>query len=843
MDTVGSHPERIRNLNFAFVVLLRALRKAAPVLASFSYAVSGDSAEDLRTAALVRRLLESHLMSSCSQVFDSFDETLMFQNRTSEVKKAFKSAFISISKTLDCIRCQKCRLHGKMQLTGIGLALKILLLSDDVIKNTPVHRIARREEIVALFNTVFKFSHAINSVDFLTELHLSQENPPIQAFPSASESGSPEGAVTQQEIQPVLDRSTEDLARAIESIARAYFAGALKGSEEKALLDIAVSRGNSQARDVLFALSRGYGATDPTRFASHALRMVFAASPGESIVEAQDSTVRKIIVVVGSGLAGSSAALTLLDAIGSRLDAPHVLFLEKQNFLGGNSVYASSGMNAVDEKARRLGDSFEAFAQDMAKSSGKGDAFAFDPMVAALTGDSEDALHWVRERVGVDFSQLGKLGGHSFARTHRPERGQAGAELVFAIHKLLKGFADAGRLTIAKGERLLGMRREPQTGLLEVKTDKQTLADVSAVILATGGFAANKSLLPGALRPFGTTNGPFTTGDAVYALRELGAEFRDMDKVQLHPTAFSSDDKSAQQPLCAEILRGVGGILLNSKCQRFADELGTRAYVSNRMVASKEKDFVLLLSAEQAKQAEHFRSTYLKRGLLVEVDSTADVARFAGCDESVLRTTLNEYAKNGREGLDGFGKKSFPSAETLVSTRVYYAGRVQPAVHYCMGGVATDAWGRVLASQSRTLPRVYAAGEVSGGLHGENRLGGNGMTEGLVFGRRAARAVLKDILGLDAPMAKPLGMGDLTHAKKPSGKLQLTVGELAKHRTPGDCWVAIRGKVYDFSSFLNEHPGGSKAILDVAGKDGTELYEEIHTAAFLEDFTPIGELV
>ena len=564
------------------------------------------------------------------------------------------------------------------------------------------------------------------------------------------------------------------------------------------------------------------------------------------------------MVVVGSGLAGSSAVLTLLDSS----DQTKVILIEKQHFLGGNSVYASSGMNAVDEEARSLGDSVELFAADMARSSGRGSEFASNPLVVTLTKEAEEALLWVRTRVQQPFSSLGKLGGHSKARTHRPDQGMAGAELVYGIHKLFKPYVESGRLEILKGTRVLDIGMDPTQS--EVKTvhvvnsssGERIIANVAAIIFATGGFSANRTLLPDRLRRFGTTNGAFTTGDAVEILTKKGAAFVDMDKVQLHPTAFSavighSEDSSSndnpqqQQPLCAEILRGVGGILLDAQGLRFCDELGTRAYVSGKMLEryDQEKDFVLLLTDEQAQKAQHFVSVYEKRNLLRAFKSIEDVERGMNFPAGSLRTTLREYASVSSSAKDSFGKTSFPSATSFLSARTYYAGRVQPAVHYCMGGVAIDNHGRVLSrATSRPITGVYAAGEVTGGVHGDNRLGGNGMTEGVVFGRKTALSVLTDRLGgATQPRQAPKAQG--ARDKSSSSRRMIPPQELARHASRDDCWVAIHGKVYDFTSFLEEHPGGAQSILDVAGKDGTELFDEIHTVGFLDDFTPVGLMV
>ncbi|KAJ1475357.1 endoplasmic reticulum oxidoreductin 1, partial [Baffinella frigidus] len=140
--------------------------QAGPYLYNYPF-VLGDSEEDARTQLLVRRLLDSHIMTSCKGVFEAFDESLMFKDGSSasegvSVQKTFKGVFQNISAVMDCISCQKCKLHGKVQLLGLGTALKILLLPEQLILPS-----LDRSEIVALFNTLAKFSRAIRAAPVL----------------------------------------------------------------------------------------------------------------------------------------------------------------------------------------------------------------------------------------------------------------------------------------------------------------------------------------------------------------------------------------------------------------------------------------------------------------------------------------------------------------------------------------------------------------------------------------------------------------------------------------------------------------------------------------------------
>ena len=178
----SSHPERLMNVHFAFVVLLRALVKAKPVLYDFEYvnavepknlepdeAVSAQlpSQSKERTSMLMRRLLDSDILDSCSDVFSAFDESLLFSEGDSPstsvaLKTSFKGVFQNVSSLLDCVTCQKCKLHGKVALMGMGTALKILLALI-----FPISVGTHSNQVVALVNSIGKFSSSISAIDKL----------------------------------------------------------------------------------------------------------------------------------------------------------------------------------------------------------------------------------------------------------------------------------------------------------------------------------------------------------------------------------------------------------------------------------------------------------------------------------------------------------------------------------------------------------------------------------------------------------------------------------------------------------------------------------------------------
>ena len=852
MDLFGKHPDRLKNLHFSFVVLLRALRKATPALSHMDVSIGQDREEDLRTQALMRRLLDSHILSSCRDVFGAFDEKSLFRDVQStlnsdvgkidqldpndlapvSLKSQFKDIFLNISEVMDCISCQKCKLHGKLQLLGLGTALKVLLLPEDLLASS-----LNQQEVVALVNTIAKFSHAIRSVPDLLNAARQEALKGESDFVVDSDATRDGGA---QSGQSALEAAIAATASHVKS-------GVLSSESETKILD-ALMENDSKVS----ILAKYYAESMPLRFVEHALRALGLPPLATSAVDEPVD-----LVVVGGGLAGLTASLTVLDRGG------RVTLVEKEAFVGGNSQWASSGINGVIKTARDENpDSVGAYRDDCEKSSyGNGNgADGLDPEtiehIPTLTSKAGETIEWLRQRAGADLSLLSRLGGHSHARTYRPNEGMAGSSLVFALKAKCEEYMDSGRFNVVKKARVTRVSTDGDGQIVGVQW---TPADGSNgggevkalnVLLATGGYSNDKhgsgallNMYAPHLTKFATTNTKGTTGDGHKLAFSLGAGAVDMERVQVHPTGFINpeDENADTKTLAAELLRGAGGILLTRSGVRFANELGTRDYVSSRMQEEDEEklDFVLLLNEKAANEANKHVPLYLKKKLLNKFDSLAELTEWMSSrgDVSVetLKNTLVTYNQDAERGRDIFNKTFFANAPFDLDGP-YYAGRVTPVVHYTMGGVKVDDSGRVVRADGSRINGLYAAGEIIGGVHGKNRLGGNALTECAVFGRLVGQDVEIEATKAAAPSATTK-----TDAPPRQTKNQdINAAELAKHNTMTDCWVALYGKVYDFTDFLEDHPAGADAILRYSGADGTDIFESVHSRNMLDEFEPIG---
>ncbi|KRX61807.1 Cleavage and polyadenylation specificity factor subunit 2 [Trichinella sp. T9] len=468
------------------------------------------------------------------------------------------------------------------------------------------------------------------------------------------------------------------------------------------------------------------------------------------------------VIVVGSGLAGLSAALAAFNQ-GSR-----VTILEGEPNIGGNSAKATSGINGCNTSTQRVNgvqDDAKLFFSDTMKA---GHGINDMQLVDLLTKSSADAIDRLTE-IGVDLSDLVILGGHSVRRTHRipAKNGKpvpVGFHIVRTVHQHLLNKANSvgddrlivmtnvravSLITDADGSVVVGLRFEHA----DTKETGQLYAD--SIVLATGGYSndhTSDSLLEEFAKSkidYPTTNGPFAVGSGVKMARLIGAKLIDMDKVQVHPTGFVDPEQpdAGTKFLAAEALRGSGALLLDHSGQRFANELGPRDYLTGRIESqckqSKDvgrKTAYMLLNDEAVDLfgRPSFEFYWKKKNFFTKADNVEQLAKLLNVEAELVNATLKQYAEAADGARDDpFGKTVFPVI--FDPGRPIYVARITPVIHYTMGGLKIDIHSQVLREDGSKISGLYAAGEVSGGVHGANRLGGNSLLECAVFGAIAGK--------------------------------------------------------------------------------------------------------
>lgn len=445
--------------------------------------------------------------------------------------------------------------------------------------------------------------------------------------------------------------------------------------------------------------------------------MTFAATYGAENITTD-------VVVVGGGGAGLSAA------IAAREKGAEVVLVEKMLMLGGNTNYATAGINAANTKLqKKLGieDNAELFYKDTMKG---GKNVNNPELVKKLTADSANIIDWLTER-GADLSEVVFTGGQSAKRTHRPTGGQAVGPVI--VDALAETAEKDGIDVRTESEVTKLIKTGDKVTDVEVKHKGETYnITAKAVVMATGGFGANAKMVAEykpSLEGFGSTNSPAITGDGIKMVKAVGGDLVDMTEIQTHPTVVHK--KTA---MITEAVRGEGAILVNREGKRFVSELETRDVVSKAELEQTGKSAFLVFDQEVREKLGAING-YVRKGFTVEGATVEELAGKIGVDPKGLVETMAKYNGYVKAGEDkDFGKTALP--RELVKAP-FYAIEVSPAVHHTMGGVRINTNAEVLTADGKVIPGLFAAGEITGGVHGANRIGGNAVTDITVYGKTA----------------------------------------------------------------------------------------------------------
>jgi predicted heme/steroid binding protein len=253
--------------------------------------------------------------------------------------------------------------------------------------------------------------------------------------------------------------------------------------------------------------------------------------------------------------------------------------------------------------------------------------------------------------------------------------------------------------------------------------------------------------------------------------------------------------------------------------------------------------FSLVLSSSAALEAKRHVDLYKSKGLMNRLEGITQLAYWMGVDTMTLQSTLDQYQQDAKHGQDEWGKATFQGIPIKdLEKEVFYVGSVQPVLHYCMGGITIDTKGSVLDENGEIIQGLHAVGEVTGGVHGDNRLGGNSLLECTVFGTIIGKKLPVQARS-DASGSTIILQASIENVKE-FGR-EVTMKELKRHYSPGDCWVAVDGIVYDLTNFADSHPGGANAIHALAGTDGSDVFFSVHSTGLLNAFVDnrIGQLV
>lgn len=437
------------------------------------------------------------------------------------------------------------------------------------------------------------------------------------------------------------------------------------------------------------------------------------------------------VVVIGGGGAGFAAAVSAKEA------GANVILVEKLASVGGNTLISGGEYAAPAndiQKEEGIEDSKELFAKDVEEAGGNPE------LIKVLADKATEDAYWLRDDIGVEWlDSLMFFGGHSVKRSLIPAA-HTGNEL---IKNYLKKSEELGievltetdvKEILSKDGKVCGIKAETKNGELVV--------NAKSVVVASGGFGANADMCYENDKEIDehvlSTNSPGATGDGILMAEKLGADTVDMDKIQLYPVC---DVETGKLLYCGDTRLVGGALLVNKEGKRFVEELGTRREISMAIKAqtdyvgyvlwdetSNEKTGTMKSNPEEAK-------SLFDRGLMVKADTLEELADHFGIDKDALLETVKTFNENSAKNEDP--EFNLRMLGWQVKDAPFYMMKAAPAVHHTMGGLKINTDAQVLNKDGEWIDGLYAAGEVTGGIHGSNRLGSVAMADITVFGRIA----------------------------------------------------------------------------------------------------------
>ena len=471
----------------------------------------------------------------------------------------------------------------------------------------------------------------------------------------------------------------------------------------------------------------GVGALGALSLAGCAPKHIDSPAAGEMVVNNDYD-----LVIVGAGGAGMSAAIAAHDA-----GVENVVVLEKMGVNGGNTNFSSSGMNASETKFQQeqgIQDSTDLFIQETLDG---GHNTGNEELVTFMCENSADAIDWL-DSLGITLDNIAQTGGMSVKRCHRPTDGSAvGATLVPGLVAACEE-RDIPILNECEVTELV-TEDGAVVGVQAMNKNIPTTFNAKAVILAAGGLGSNPEMIV-EYRPdlegFVSTNQPGATGDGYRMAEAVGAELIQMDQIQIHPTV-----EQTTHTLVGESFRGSGAILVNTEGNRFYDEMSTRDKVSAAELAQPE-GYVWCVFDQQVYDANKSVSKLEKQGLVKQGGSVEELAELINVPADALEATITTYGQSAGGAADPYGRTE---GMIVFQDGNMYAIQVAPGIHHEMGGVRINVNNEALDADGNPIPGLYAAGEVTGGIHGNNRIGGNAVCDIEVFGRNVGEVVASRI--------------------------------------------------------------------------------------------------
>ena len=447
------------------------------------------------------------------------------------------------------------------------------------------------------------------------------------------------------------------------------------------------------------------------------------------------------IVIIGSGGAGLSSAITATEK------GAKVIVLEKMAYFGGNSNRSEGEMNAAGTKQQKahgiLDDTPERFAADTIRG---GHGLNDPALVKALTENAASAEEWLLD-LGAHFChRMGRGGGQTRARGHGP---CDGSPVGIEIMRVLGERADKDHIDMRLNNRVTKiLMKNGKVAGVQVKTPKgMETINAKSVILATGGFGANVAYRQkgntGVWKNIKLDNSIGCTniqkaaqGQGLFLAQKVGAKLIGLSDIQIHPCGTPGTG-------LMENIRtsGRNRIFVNSDGNRFVNEGAARDVLANAIFQQKGRTYWIVVNKLRYptpdfkdRMGASIRNMEAL-GAVVEAPTLDELAKKTGMNAENLKKAIADYnAVVSGKAKDKLGFVANNKDDKQMTEGPWYACRKVPTVHHTMGGIKINVKSQVINTKGKVIPGLYAVGEVTGGIHGSNRLGGNAIADIMTFG-------------------------------------------------------------------------------------------------------------
>ena len=450
------------------------------------------------------------------------------------------------------------------------------------------------------------------------------------------------------------------------------------------------------------------------------------------------------VAIIGAGGAGLAAAVS------AHQNGAKVVVIEKMPNVGGNTIISGSAFNAVDDKrqsAQGIEDSIEKhYTQTYEGGDKKGDP----ELVRVLVENAYPTIEWL-ESLGMEFKDtVFTVLGALWPRSHKPIEPLGTGYINTYMNYINEHKDEIQILTETEAKELVVSAEGRVTGFLaEGKSGKVTVNASKCVIVASGCFVANvemrdqyNTIWP-TLTDIKTTNHKGATGDGIIMAEKIDASIVQMENIQLLPMGDPSTGS-----LSGNIEQGVENrIFVNTIGNRFVDE-GARRDVMTKALMEQENSTMWVIvdqhsypTGDTVNNFNESIDSLVEQGRAFKADTLEDLAQQIGVEPENLKKSVEAFNASVDGAKDEFGRTLFMDK---IDTAPFYAGARVPTVHHTMGGIKITAETRVVDNNGIIIEGLFAAGEVTGGIHGSNRLGGNALADVNTFGRIAGEQAAKN---------------------------------------------------------------------------------------------------